>query len=282
MYSSGSSSHSEPASGVRRRAALAREREAREIDAAELQERLAKVTGVALHVRLAGVHRRSAACHRTAAELHEDYARLLASWEGGCGAPPRFMTGVAAACGTRSAAVTFTGSDHSQLAVAASNDQARAAQELEFVLGEGPTRDAMVRHRTVRASGARLRDRWPGYGPEAEELGIKEVVAVPLTLRDSCLGSLTVFDPGPGLTTVFTDIAEALTRTMVSGPQADPEFYGGVDHRAVVHQAAGMVSVQAACPVADALELIKARAFSEGEPVQDVAARIVRGDVRLG
>jgi hypothetical protein len=177
--------------------------------------------------------------------------------------------------------LTFVGADQGQPAVAASDEPARAAQELEFLLGEGPGREAAARRRAVSAAGRQLRERWPGYGAGLAELGIDEVAAVPLRLQGGCIGSLAVFDPLPGFAAGFVSVAEALTRTVVLGPDADPELYGGTDHRAVVHRAADLVSAQAGHPVEDALELIKARAFSGGEPVHEVAVRIVRGELRL-
>ncbi|MER6420529.1 ANTAR domain-containing protein [Streptomyces sp. NPDC001137] len=79
----------------------------------------------------------------------------------------------------------------------------------------------------------------------------------------------------------FAEVADVLTRTMILNPAGDPELYGGTDLRALVHQAAGMVSVQLDCLVSDALELIKARAFTEGVSAHVVADRIVRGELRL-
>jgi hypothetical protein len=52
-------------------------------------------------------------------------------------------------------------------------------------------------------------------------------------------------------------------------------------HRAAVHQSAGMVSVQARVSVDDALVLIRAYAFAEGQPVGTVAVEIVAGRLRL-
>jgi len=43
-----------------------------------------------------------------------------------------------------------------------------------------------------------------------------------------------------------------------------------------------MPAVRLDRPVADALELIKAHAFTEGSSTQSVAARILRGEPRLG
>jgi hypothetical protein len=191
---------------------------------------------------------------------------------------------VATACGTRSAALTLVSAASEQLTVAASDESAGAAQELEFLLGEGPARDATAEVRPVTAAGAALAVRWPGYGPAVTELGIDEVSAVPLGLPGACVGALAVFDPVPGLagSDSFTEIAEALTRSMILGSDGGPDLYGPADLRAKVHQAAGMVSVRLDCPVADALELIKARAFAEGVFALSVAERVLRGELRLG
>ena len=52
-------------------------------------------------------------------------------------------------------------------------------------------------------------------------------------------------------------------------------------HRAVVHQAGGMVSVQAAVSVPDAVVMLRAYAFAEDRPITDVATEIVNGSLRL-
>ncbi|CAM5521542.1 ANTAR domain-containing protein OS=Streptomyces alboniger OX=132473 GN=CP975_27945 PE=4 SV=1 [Streptomyces alboniger] len=126
--------------------------------------------------------------------------------------------------------------------------------------------------------------RWPGYGPGLAALGITSVAAVPLGTGDSCIGALAVFDPRPGLaeTACLTEVAAALTRIVLLGPDADPELYGGTNHRESVQQAAGMLSVRLGCRVDDALALIKARAFAEEMSPETVARRVVRGDLHLG
>jgi hypothetical protein len=52
-------------------------------------------------------------------------------------------------------------------------------------------------------------------------------------------------------------------------------------HRAVVHQAAGMVSVQAAVSIPDAVVMLRAYAFAEDRPISEVATAIVSGQLRL-
>ncbi|WP_405586654.1 GAF and ANTAR domain-containing protein [Streptomyces sp. NBC_01092] len=269
---------------ARRRAALARERADRAEAAAERHELLAAKPGREIHAHIARTHRRTAACHRDSARLQESFAHRATAWDGGQGTRPRFMTVVAEACGTGSAAITLLDSGRNQLAVAVSDDRSRAAQDLEYVLGEGPGQDAAAQRRPVHVAGREIVERWPGYGPSLTSLGVATVAAVPLQAEDDCIGALTVFDARPATAKParLTEVAEALTRIVLLGPDADPDLYGGTDLRATVHQAAGILSAGIGCSVADALALIKARAFTEDAPIETVARKIVHGDLRLG
>lgn len=238
-----------------------------------------------LHAQVAARHRRTAACHRSSARLQEAFARRAAEWAVGQGKRPRFMTGVAEACGADSAALTLVDSGHNQLAVAVSDEPSRAAQDLEYVLGEGPSRDAAAGLGPLRVTGPEIERRWPGYGPALISLGITSVAAVPLkTAHARCIGSLAVFGPPPGRAEPdrLVDVAEALTRIVVLGPDADPELYGGTDHRDLVQQASGVLSARIGCSVGDALALIKARAFTAETSTESVARLILHGELNLG
>jgi hypothetical protein len=66
-----------------------------------------------------------------------------------------------------------------------------------------------------------------------------------------------------------------------SGPERiHPGLVAMVENRAEVHQATGMVSVQAVLSLAEALLLLRAHAYSTERPILDVArdvlARILR------
>ncbi|MYT70673.1 MULTISPECIES: ANTAR domain-containing protein [unclassified Streptomyces] len=266
------------------RAARARERADRASLLAERYESLSGRLADAAFRRLAEMHHGTASRHRDAAELLEAHARRAGQWSRGEGPPPFFMTGVAEACGTESVAVTLVDHERNQLVTASSDQPAREAQDLEYILGEGPVQDAVVARAPVAASGGALSGRWPGYGPAVAALGIARVVAVPLEAPGECIGALAVFDPHPATasTALFSRIADALTRSVLLGGDAGPGLLGGIDRRAVVHQAAGVVAVQLDCSIGDALELVKARAFADGRSIGDVAADIVDRQLDLG
>ncbi|MEV3853441.1 GAF and ANTAR domain-containing protein [Streptomyces sp. NPDC050095] len=266
------------------RAALTRERADREFRLARRYESLAARSGDEMHIRLGKLHRSTANRHRVASQLLAGHARRAARWLQMGGPPPLFMAGVAEACGTDSVAVTLVDAQCNQLAAASSDQFSRAAQDLEFVLGEGPARDSVFSRGPVVASGQALNSRWPGYGPAVEALGIGQVVAVPMVSAGECIGSLAAFDghDRDGSSSLVTQVADALTRSVFLGKDAVPGLFGGLDFRAEVHQAAGMVAVQLGCRVVDALELVKARAFADDRDIGEVARDIVAGQLRLG
>ncbi|MEV1018768.1 GAF and ANTAR domain-containing protein [Streptomyces sp. NPDC050264] len=273
---------------ARQRAVRARERADRASELAQRYESLAEESAErsfdGLYQRLAHIHRSTAGRHRVAAELLDAHARRAHEWVREGGPPPLFMTGVGEACGTNSVAVVLVDGERNQLATASSDQPSCNAQDLEFVLGEGPVDDAVRDRGPVEVAGAALSSRWPGYGPAVRALGIGQVVAVPLQVPGECIGALAVFDPHPDTasTRLFAEVADALTRSVLLGQDAVPGLFGGIDYRAVVHQAAGMAAVQLQCQVADALEMVKARAFAEGRRIGDVARDIVHGQLKLG
>lgn len=278
------SSGHDRAAAAWQRAARARERAERERVLAQRYAREAGRVGDDMGRRLEYLHRTTAARHQVAAEILESFARRAETWVRRGDAGPEFMATVAEACGTSSAGLTLVDADCNQLAIASSGEPASSALELEFVLGEGPAREAASRRRLVVAKGAVLAERWPGYGPALIDLGIREVAAVPLEVPGDCVGALTVFDPQASVrgSALLRRVADALARTVLLGADALPGLVEDADIQPKVHQASGMVAVQMACSVADALELIKARSFAEGRLIGDVAGDIVSGQLKLG
>ena len=174
--------------------------------------------------------------------------------------------------------------------VAASDATARAAHNLEIMLGEGPVHALAGKSTPIRVAGPSLCDRWPRYGPAVTELGVQAVLAVPLPPAGS-LGALCAYTPQPAITdnaaAAAGRIAAALARALLQVPylrgNGDSALrrLGLADDQAVVHQAAGMVSAHCHCSTGDALALLRARAFADGEPVEQVALAVVHDGLQL-
>ena len=284
--------------GLEQRAAEARRRAASAQAAAARFGEQAAVAPASFSqacTRGAALQRRAEACHLRSARLQEqcaDRVRTWLEWSGSRGRRPVFMDAVAAAIGMPSAAVILLAAERWEAVVAASDTTARDAHDLEFVLGEGPVHLAVARGQAVQAAGAALCDRWSQYGPAVASLGVRAVVAVPLQ-PPAGLGAVCAYGSQPAISrdTVLAAIrvADALPLTLaraaraswpVDGVGALPLF-GEAGFPAVVHRAAGMVSQQCGCGITNAIALLRARAFSSGRSAEEIAAGVLRGELRL-
>lgn len=243
--------------------------------------------------RMAELHRRIEARHRACARLHRVHALRLQRWhlDGRAALRPVFMTAVAEQLGVDSAAVALFGNSGEELLVAASDDTARAAHDLEMLVGQGPARDALAGGGFVAAASLDLAARWPQYGPGLAELGVRYVAAVPLH-ADRMRGTLCVFTSRAGLPAGLSPAAERVADTLVNtvligafGTSSDGAPHGSLfddaDYLTVVHQAVGMVAVQCSCDTSAALALLRARAFADGVAVQEIARRVLEDGYQL-
>ena len=199
---------------------------------------------------------------------------------------------LAAAC-VRSLPVTGVGlalmtDDGPAGIVAATDGAARELEELQFTLGEGPCVDASGTGRPVLqpdlAATAPLR--WPAFAGGALEAGVRAVFAFPLRVGAIRLGVLDLYRDRAGRLST-DELAEALSfadaaTLLLLYAQASTAPSSAVpvlDDRAEVHQATGVVSVQAAVGLAEALVLLRARAFADQRPLGDLARDVLTGTV---
>ncbi len=236
--------------------------------------------------RMASLYQCIEARHLAAAKMHQLHAIRMERWLRNPGTlRPVFMTAVAATLGLRSATATLCGRRQAAAAVAASDETARAAHDLEIVLGEGPAAAAMTEGALVQATGATLCERWPTYGPAVAELGVRAVVAAPLLIRTRCFGVLCAYGPGPAMggdiAAVTERIADALIHTILDADADGALDMLDEDFLATVNQAIGKVAAYHECAVEDAEALLRARAFADNRPVRDVALDVVEGRTRL-
>ena len=250
------------------------------------------------HQRMAAIHRRSEQRQRAAERLHGAFARNLESWlgrqVGASSERPLLMSAVASTCGWPSAVLTLYSRDGIERLVAASDPTARQAHELEVALAEGPSWEA-ARGNATAENGTDLERRWPQYGPAVGRLGVHAVAAAPLDLAvDHLRGSLTVVgEVAPALSLDsfrIGEIADALARTVLHVPdvvRADGrdlpslEVFDDEDFQPALHQAAGVLHERCGWSIDNAIALIRAHAYAEDRPVQEVADEVVRGGLLL-
>jgi hypothetical protein len=176
--------------------------------------------------------------------------------------------------------------------VAATDGSALELEDLQFSLGEGPCVDASRSGRPVLQPdlGTTARQRWPVFAAGAEDAGLAAVFAFPLGVGGIRVGVLDLYRTTAGILSdeeladalCFADAATALLLHL-QAHDAGVELPVGsltvLDDRAEVHQATGVVSVQAAVSLQDALHLLRARAYAEQRPIGQLAQDVVNGVV---
>lgn len=191
----------------------------------------------------------------------------------------------ARALGVDGVAVSVTGGGLNELLWCTPGASAEL-EDLQFTLGEGPGPEAAASGTAVMVPDLMREpaDRWSALLPEAMALGVRAVFCLPLLVGRACLGTMTLqrASPGPLQDMALADawiVTRALAATLVRDggqwdgfavPEDGPHFY-----RAAVHQAAGMISVQAGVSVAEALIRLRAHAFRHGRPLNEVADDVV-------
>lgn len=200
--------------------------------------------------------------------------------------------------GVNGAGVTVMAPDAQQVRFASDAVSARVEQ-LQFLLGEGPCRDAYGSLGPVLADDLQAmgwRQRWPVFAPAAVLAGAHAVFAVPLLVGRAGLGVLDLYRDtagvlaGPELADalIFADAVTDLLLAETAGHTGDDVLARGAEgegflmHRAAVHQASGMISVQLGVPVEDALARLRAQAFATGRDLDEVAGDVVARRLRFG
>lgn len=165
-------------------------------------------------------------------------------------------------------------------------------EELQFTLGEGPCIDAFSGQRPVLESElAAAPTRWPAFSPRAVDMGVHAIFGFPMVIGAARIGALNLYraEPGPLRAEQHADAlvlagvaARAVLAAQAGAPPGalGPELEASSDFRVVVHQAAGMVSVQLDVSVAEALVRLRAYAYANDHSLnavaQDVVARRLR------
>ncbi len=196
--------------------------------------------------------------------------------------------------GVSGAGVMLMAGDVPQGSLCTTNAVSGVIEELQFTLGEGPCVDAYHYDRVVLEPD--LADpatpRWFGFTPRAVEAGARAVFGFPLRVGSVRLGALNLYQdrPGPLSDDQHADalvMADVVARWVLDAQAGAPpgglaeELERGGDFHFVVHNAAGMVSVQLGVSVTEALIRLRAHAFSHDRVLDDVAEDVVARRLRL-
>jgi hypothetical protein len=177
--------------------------------------------------------------------------------------------------------------------VCSSTPVSTVIEDLQYTLGEGPCVDAYHFGRPVLEPdlAAPAVPRWPGFTTPAVAAGARAVFGFPLEIGAVRLGALNFYRDEPGQLSDDQHADAIVTAGIAARAVLDLEVHapdGGIastpgegsDYRFVVHQAAGMISVQLGVSVTEALIRLRAYAFANDRPINDVAHDVVARRVR--
>jgi hypothetical protein len=180
------------------------------------------------------------------------------------------------------------------------DEASMALETFQIDLAEGPCVDAgrglsPVLISDLKNAGEGVSERWPFFLPRADAIGIRGVFAFPLRIGSIVLGTLELYRTSPGkleareLSTALRAAGDMGAAIVDAGGSPDEGGVGGADvdpadlgrSAASVHQAAGMVMVQLDVTIGEAMARLRARAFADGVPLNQLSADVVRGRRRF-
>ncbi|MHB1164060.1 MAG: GAF and ANTAR domain-containing protein [Candidatus Nanopelagicales bacterium] len=236
----------------------------------------------------AGGGERAAVLRAIVASVAVDDARL----SGTAGELDRIVRTAAREMSASGATLTLMSEGGPTGIVGSTDGQAADGEELQFILGEGPTWDAYESGLPCLAAG--LGDgadpRWPGYALAANARGIRGAFAFPLQVRRARLGTLGIQRAVPEDLSAG-EVADALTLAgLATTAILDGQGVAGAGHtpsgldvplepRFTLYQAQGMVMVQLGAPLKEAMARLRAHAYAHdrtlGAVARDIVARLL-------
>jgi hypothetical protein len=191
------------------------------------------------------------------------------------------------------AALSITSGNALRATVCVSDPVMARIEELQFTTGVGPCVDAITTGRPVLSSdlAAPTEVRWPGFSREAQQAGVRAIFALPLRVGAIRLGVMDLYRDAPGGLSPL-DLADAVT-VADTATLAVIDMHGSTPvsdfdqecwdlatfYRVEVHQATGVLMHQLGFSAVEALATLRARAYTSGLPVVELARQIVAGAV---
>jgi hypothetical protein len=204
-----------------------------------------------------------------------------------CTACPRIV-------GVSGAGVMLMSGDIPRGSLCSTDAVSQLIEDLQFTLGEGPCIDAYQLDQVIIEPDLAEPEtrRWVAFTPPALEAGVRAVFGFPLRVGTVRLGAMNLYRDKPSPLTddqhadalVIADVAARWVLEAQAGAPPDTvaaELELGADFHFVVHNAAGMLSVQRGISVTEALIRLRAYAFSTDRLLADVAQDVVARRLRL-
>jgi GAF domain-containing protein len=172
--------------------------------------------------------------------------------------------------------------------MASSNEDARLLELFQLQNEEGPCFESVRSGLVVSVPEVdQTLDRWPRFSVAALERGFRSVHAVPLRLRDECIGGLNLFSGDqPPLRETDHRVAQALAdvatigilqqRSLASASLLAEQLQTALNSRIVIEQAKGALAETGRLQMGEAFGVLRAYARSSNQRLSSVAEQIVQ------
>lgn len=186
------------------------------------------------------------------------------------------------------ASIVLPGESDLRVTACSTDELAATLEDLQTVVGEGPTPAALDSGdvSTADIPGADD-DAWPLFQERVVQLGFAGVItSVPLIFEHHTVGVLSVHRQSPHQVEadVYRFLGAALGAALLEDPAnalvGGPQDVGW-SSQAKVHQATGMVIAQVGVRPTDAIALLKAQAFSAGTTLLEVAEHVLERQINF-
>lgn len=205
----------------------------------------------------------------------------------------RAALAVAEPAGLTSVCASRVVEDRPRGVVWASDPRARQLDDLQVVLGEGPSIAALAEGGPVMVPDLhqQWRQAWVTFERAAVQLGVRSICAFPLQIGGARLGVLTLHGTGPASLdatqlgeqlALCDDLSVALLVTDAGSGDWSSVLDAALDPPlAITSQATGMVMAQLDSTIADAMARLCAHAFAVGLSLEEVSRSVVDRTLRF-
>jgi hypothetical protein len=196
--------------------------------------------------------------------------------------------------GVSGAGIMLMAAEVPQGSLCTTDEISKLIEDLQYLLGQGPCVDAYEQDRVVSEPemASQGRARWTAFSPPVVKAGVRALFGFPMRVGTVRMGAINLYrdTPGPLTEDQHADglVMAGLAAHWVLDVQADApsgslaeELEQGADLRIIVHNAAGIVSIQLEVTITEALIRLRAYAFSHDRSLTDVAEDVVARRLRL-
>ncbi|SET24276.1 GAF and ANTAR domain-containing protein [Geodermatophilus poikilotrophus] len=186
----------------------------------------------------------------------------------------------AVACG-----LTLT-RDSTGVTVASTGPLAQRADERQYEVDTGPCLESMRTGTVVRVDDMSTEDRWTPYPARAAELGVRSSLSLPLVVEGRNSGALNLYATEPRVFSADHEAtaadwaqqatgALAVALRIADSDERTESLLGGLDTRATIGQAVGLLMAQERCTADRAFDLLRIASQRRNVKLRDVAAGVV-------